>query len=236
MKFIPVTGAGLLALMVAATPTLAADMSVKAGPAPAFATVAPFDWTGFYAGPQGGYGWGYATVSDLLENKDHRGWLAGGQLGYNVQTGSWVWGVELDGAWTNIENDAGPGEDCLPNCGYVRINNLITARLRTGPAIGNTFYYVTGGFASGKVTFNDFDAGDGALSKRHNGYAVGFGAEHAFTPNWSAKLEYLYFELGEKTYDLGAPDAVDVKTHISRAGLNYRFATGKSPAPVVTRY
>jgi outer membrane immunogenic protein len=232
MKFIHVTGAGLLALMAATTTTLAADMSVKAGRAPEPA-VALFNWTGFYVGLNTGYGWGHATVSGLEENNKHNGWLAGGQAGYNVQSGSWVWGAEIDGAWTNIENDAGPGTG--PE-GFVRIRNLITARLRTGPAIDNTFYYVTGGFASGKVKFIDFDNGPEALSKRHNGYTVGFGAEHAFAPNWSAKLEYLYVDLREKTYELGDPDRVDVTTHIVRAGLNYRFATGKAPGPVVSKY
>jgi outer membrane immunogenic protein len=234
MKFVELTGASLLALMAAATPTLAADVPVKAPVAKASAAAAVFNWSGFYAGAHAGYAWGHATVSDLGENNDHDGWLAGGQLGYNLQTGNWVWSVELDGAWTSIENDASLGS-CAP-CGYVRINSLFTARLRTGPAIGDTFYYLTGGFASGKVKFIDFDVGNGALSKRHNGYTVGFGAEHAFAPNWSAKLEYLYVNLGGKTYEIGDPDLVDVKTHLARVGLNYRFATGKAPGPVVTKY
>jgi outer membrane immunogenic protein len=233
MRFFQLAGASLLALMVAATPTIAADMPVKA-PVTKAAAVAPvFNWTGWYAGLHAGYGWGHVVISDLEENNKHNGWLAGGQAGYNVQYGNWVWGAEVDGAWTNIENDAGPGPG--PD-GYVRLRDLFTARLRGGPAIGNTFYYLTGGFASGKVKFNDFDAGEGALSKRHNGYTVGIGAEHAFAPNWSAKLEYLYVDLGEKTYDLGTPDPIDFKTHIVRIGVNYRFATGKSPAPVVTKY
>jgi outer membrane immunogenic protein len=233
MRLIQFVGAGLIGLVAAATPALAADMPIKAPVAKAAALAPVFNWTGFYAGVHAGYGWGHATVSDLQENNKHDGWLAGGQAGYNVQYGNWVFGAEIDGAWTNIENDAGPGPG--PD-GYVRIRDLLTARLRTGPAIGNTFYYLTGGFASGKVKYIDFDVGPLAVSKRHSGYAVGIGAEHAFAPNWSAKLEYLYVDLGDKTYPQGTPDVVDVTTHIVRAGVNYRFATGKSPSPVVTKY
>jgi outer membrane immunogenic protein len=63
------------------------------------------------------------------------------------------------------------------------------------------------------------------MTKWHNGWTVGGGIEYAFAPNWSAKLEYLFVDLGDKVYPLGTPDRVDVQTHLVRAGLNYRFAT-----------
>ena len=51
---------------------------------------------------------------------------------------------------------------------------------------------------------------------------VGAGIEQAFLPNWSAKVEYLYFGLGDKTY-FGAVNSGDLNFHTIKFGLNYRF-------------
>jgi outer membrane immunogenic protein len=66
------------------------------------------------------------------------------------------------------------------------------------------------------------------------GWTVGAGLEKKFTPNWSAKLEYLYVDFGTKTYFGGTGSAVDVSfhDHILRGGFNYAFTAG----PVVARY
>ena len=59
------------------------------------------------------------------------------------------------------------------------------------------------------------------------GYAVGGGIEMMLMPNWSAKAEYLYVNLGDKTnYRLIAPgndESVLVRSSIVRVGLNYHF-------------
>ena len=62
--------------------------------------------TGFYVGVNGGGGWGrtdwFFNVVGTTANHDSSGGLAGGQIGYNWQTGPWVFGVEADGDWANI--------------------------------------------------------------------------------------------------------------------------------------
>ena len=65
--------------------------------------VAPFSWTGFYVGINGGYGWGKSnqTGNGPDFSISPKGWLAGGTLGYNLQTGAWVWGLETDLDWSN---------------------------------------------------------------------------------------------------------------------------------------
>jgi len=55
-RFIFAAGAGLLATAMA-MPSFAADLSRPVYKAPAY-YVAPFSWTGFYIGLNGGYGWG----------------------------------------------------------------------------------------------------------------------------------------------------------------------------------
>jgi outer membrane immunogenic protein len=66
------------------------------------------------------------------------------------------------------------------------------------------------------------------------GWTLGAGVEKKFTPNWSAKLEYLYVDFGTHTYFGGTGNAVDVSfhDHIIRGGFNYAFTMG----PVVARY
>jgi len=77
---------------------------------------------------------------------------------------------------------------------------------------------------------------DAALSgsRTRVGWTVGAGLEKKFTPNWSAKLEYLYVDFGTETYFGGTGNAVDVSfhDHILRGGFNYGFTAG----PVVARY
>jgi opacity protein-like surface antigen len=66
------------------------------------------------------------------------------------------------------------------------------------------------------------------------GWTVGGGIERKFTPNWSAKLEYLYMDFGTRTYFAGTANQADVRfrDQVFRAGINYEF----SPAPVVAKY
>ena len=58
--------------------------------------------------------------------------------------------------------------------------------------------------------------------------------ETAFAPNWTAKLEYLYIDLGKAQYFNivpGVPQTVGIAANIVRAGINFRFGS-----PPVARY
>jgi outer membrane immunogenic protein len=84
--------------------------------------------------------------------------------------------------------------------------------------------YVTGGAA-----FGDIKAGVPALTvdTTNTGWTVGGGVEYAFLSNWSAKIEYLYIDLGNVGCGPACngivPTKVDFTTNVVRAGLNYRF-------------
>jgi outer membrane immunogenic protein len=176
----------------------------------------------------GGYAFGETDASpidDGLSPVDADGFFGGGQIGYNIQSGMWVFGVEADAAWTGLENDVTAGS-CLAGvvaCEYVEMEWLATVRGRVGYAADRVLLYVTGGLAIAGLNATDFDAGPGSASNTHTGYAVGGGGEYGFTNNISAKLEYLYIDLSDETYNLGTPDSVDFSGHFIKAGINYRF-------------
>lgn len=216
--------AGLLALAMAG-PSLAADLPRPAYKAPFYS--APFSWSGFYVGLNGGYGWGNSSWdSPTLGNTGNfktTGYLIGATLGYNLQTGNWVWGIETDWDYSTIK-----GSDTA-NCGVpgceTRNTWLGTGRGRIGYAWDRWLPYFTGGVAFGNIKMTT-----PALtteSKTKLGWTLGAGVEYAFMGSWSAKLEYLFVDLGKAACSAatcGAAD-VDVKfnTNIIRAGLNYRF-------------
>ncbi|MEX0590627.1 MAG: outer membrane protein [Xanthobacteraceae bacterium] len=248
MRALQLTGASLLALMIAATPTVAADMPARVAKAPASVAAPLFNWTGFYAGVQGGYGWGdteHTQAPASTGEFDLEGWAGGGTIGYNWQfAGPWVLGLEADISWSNIDASAGPGNVGNFGCGTAsgcktEVDWFGTARVRLGPTFDRLFAYVTGGFAYGRVHAELSGIAIFNRTDTRTGWTAGGGLEYAFAPNWSAKVEYLFIDLGSFNYcRTCTPDVnASAEFHLVRAGLNYRFATGKAPvAPVVTKY
>jgi outer membrane immunogenic protein len=214
----------LIAAVIAA-PSIAADLPAPTYRGPAYkgpVYVGPgFSWTGFYAGINGGYGFGKSNWTDITGAStgdfNIKGGLVGGTLGYNLQTGNWVWGLEGDVDYSTIK-----GTDAT-SCCTTRNDWLGTARGRIGYAWDRWLPYLTGGAA-----FGDVKATSATGSEKHTkiGWTAGAGVEYAFLGAWSAKLEYLYVDLGKT--GCSAPTCVpniDVKfnANIVRAGLNYRF-------------
>ena len=211
---------GLLALIAA--PAVAADLP-RQMPYRAPAYVTSYNWTGFYLGAHGGYGWGSSDGVDL------RGGFAGGQIGYNWQRMGtpWVLGIEVDSAWA----DFGRSDTILTPFGVLSFasnaNYVGSARGRVGYAFDRTMLYITGGLGwihnelSANATLGPFTIGV-SDSKFHVGGVVGAGIEHAFNPNWSGKVEYLYAAYNSQNYfgSLGGISA-DADTHTIKVGLNY---------------
>jgi outer membrane immunogenic protein len=79
--------------------------------------------------------------------------------------------------------------------------------------------YVTGGLAVGEVKTSV--AGFGSSNTTKAGWTLGGGLEVAIAGPWTAKLEYLYVDLGDVSGPVGT--STDYKANIVRAGLNYRF-------------
>ena len=244
---------GLMALGMAA-PAVAADMAVKAAPVPYIAPM--YNWSGFYIGVNGGWGssrnryeWTGPGVFALGYGADATGGTIGGQIGYNWQAGSWVFGVEAQYNWADL-NKAFYGPVGTWSVG-TKVDALGFFTGRVGYAANNALFYVKGGAA---VANNDrWAAWNGvnfaSASNTRWGGTVGVGLEYGFTPNWSFGVEYMHAWLGNNDYawhstnfvgvngwnNLHASQDVDVVT----LRLNYRFGVGKGPVgknPVVARY
>ena len=228
-------GAALPAFIVG--PAMAADLPVKA-PAPA-AVTRVYDWTGLYVGLNAGGAWGRSALNTSASctlppgatflvfgcstvpvvdaagtgSMSKAAFVGGGQIGYNLQSNSAVFGVEVDFNSFHIKNSRqGTGNYAPPFpptaftlSSSVNTNWLFTARGRVGWAFNNLLPYVTGGLAvtdlSASNSFQDNccsgpgpgpASGAWSASKTKVGWTVGGGLEWAFAQNWSAKVEYLY--------------------------------------------
>jgi outer membrane immunogenic protein len=229
--------AGAFALLGAGQ-ALAADLPQPIPRAPAAYLPPPvFSWTGFYLGINGGYGFGQSSWNDPIDgptgNFSTSGGLVGGTVGFNYQIGSFVIGIEGDGDWQNVQGTTFSG-GCAPAPAFgfgggctTESDWLATIRGRAGFAWDRVLFYGTGG-----VAFGDVQAAAGALpfaSGTQTGWTAGVGVEWAFAPNWTAKIEYLYVDLGNFTCpptSCGAfpfADTVTFNENIVRAGINYKF-------------
>src|SRR3954466_12440902 len=205
MKRVFIAAAAVLAVATTMTAASAADMAHRRMPAKAPAYVdQQYNWTGFYAGINGGYGfgnseWSAATGSNSFNTS---GGLVGGTIGYNQQMGQLVVGVEgdVDASWIKGTTAAAP---CTTSC--ETSNSWIgTARGRIGYAFNRVMPYATAGAAFGDIKATP--AGFGGVSDTNVGWTAGAGVEVALAGRWSAKAEYLYADLRD-TNPAAAPRA-----------------------------
>ena len=217
MRTLLLAGAGLLAMGVASAS--AADLPARM-PAKAPVYVAPmtYNWTGFYLGLNGGGGFGRSEFNGTLPSGsfDTSGGLFGATVGYNWQTGPVVLGLEGDIDWSNIKGSGSCGGFSCD----VRNDYLATIRGRLGYAMDRWMPYVTGGAAIGNVKTSI--AGFGDTNNTKGGWTVGGGIEASIAGPWTAKVEYLYVDLGDADTAVAGTSA-SYKTNIVRAGINYKF-------------
>jgi outer membrane immunogenic protein len=193
------------------------------------------------------------------------GVLGGGQIGYNWQVQNWVWGFEADIQGTDERGSRDltcPTGVCTPPivgalvvpgaAVPITLNQKIdwfgTVRARGGILVTpKVLLYGTGGLAYGGVNSSEtIGVGGFGFSNTDTrvGYTVGAGIEGAIGGNWTAKLEYLYVDLGRTSGAfattipaLGGGTLTSfysshVTDNVLRVGVNYKFTSG----PVVARY
>jgi outer membrane immunogenic protein len=222
-------GATLLAL-AAASPAFAADIPARMPTKAAAVVQQAYNWTGWYIGINGGGVFGRSNWRDSAGLStggfNVNGGMIGGTLGVNWQANQWVWGLESDGDWANIKGST--NSNCALGC-ETKSNFLATFRGRVGYAgFGPVLPYLTGGLAVGDI---ETRTSLGSSNTTRAGWTVGTGVEWAVVGPWTAKVEYLYADLGRASCSVtvcGGTGSVDVKLteNVVRAGLNYRFGGG----------
>ena len=178
------------------------------------------------------------------------GVIGGGHIGYNLQLGQWVAGLEgtVDGtSFSRTVTDPFGGL-------AVQTKDSIqgSIRLRAGYAWDRVLVYATGGVAFAGVDDEYFDpigtitgvpGASEKISKTRTGWTVGGGLEYALTDNWSVRAEYRYSDFGHYTDTpfasfLFAPAApipllgagiLSVQHHLTenqvQVGLSYKFGS-----------
>ena len=226
-----------VAIMLPASSAFAADLDIP----PPDMRPASFDWSGPYIGIFGaaiavdGSFDGTCTTGgvacvppdiDIYTDYEHSGiGYAGGILGgWNYQIDTFVFGVEGDWAFggTVATNDE-PGVDT-----DISFNNIATLRARAGFALDNTLLYVTGGLAAVDMEFGAMMASQQSDSQWVYGWTAGGGLEHAFSDNFSGRIEYLYVGLDDADFSMTDGNTFDATQsfddiHMVRAGVTYNF-------------
>ena len=225
-----------------------------------------FNWTGCYVGINGG---GAASGSDFTSRVDpgthlvdpgdlviaaatgtgsanDAGFIGGGQVGCNLQSGAFVVGVEGDWdyfrsnpTFTSPNGVLGTG-DAVTVTQSLRTSSLATIRPRLGVVSDRNFIYATGGAAFARVNYTQAYAdtlntasGAAASSTTLVGWTVGAGWEWAWTDHLTVKTEYLFAKfptakaLGGILDTAGGANVLhgssDLTIQTARLGLNYRF-------------
>ena len=232
-KKIALLSSTILGGILAAGMAQAADMPTpvyKAQPTPV-----AFSWTGFYIGAHVGAGWGTKewNPDDVEGSYTINGFLGGGQIGYNWQTGWVVLGVEADASAAGLK---GSGLCNFGNDGCTsRVDALGTITGRIGGTVDHALLYLKGGAAWVHDKHTDLFDGFSTASQTRWGWTVGGGIEYAFTSNWSGKLEYNYMDFGTRSVRFTGDDNFNVDLrqtiHAVKIGLNYRFQ-----GPINARY
>jgi outer membrane immunogenic protein len=202
-------------------------------------------WTGLYLGANAGYSWGQSKFDGTFaggraasDSEKINGAIGGVQSGYNHQFGAWVFGWEAD-----FQASGEKGGSTFPGAIAVittdhKLEWFGTARSRLGfLATQSILLYGTAGVAYGQVkdsatvTLVGIGSGTGTFKDVKAGWTAGGGVEGLLGNGWSAKLEYLYMDLGKTEQTLASPvlgGTVATETrrttdNIVRAGLNYRW-------------
>jgi outer membrane immunogenic protein len=236
----------------------AADMAVKA-PVPAITPYnwagfhiglsAGYGWSGDNSVANIGltppYLGAVGTAIPAAINSKNSGFIGGIQWGTDWQNGRWVFGTESDFSGTGFDNTTSvvtPGATGRVNTIHTSLDWFSTTRLRLGYTVqDNVLLYATGGLADGsaKLSASNFTvagpcgvAGNCPFGSKTDtlwGWTLGGGLEWGSGP-WSAKIEYLHYDLGNVTLVYGdglSPGLISANKNFSgdivRGGVNYRF-------------
>src|SRR5580704_11698608 len=240
-----------LGMLWGLSPAQAADLPYAKAPP---ATPSVYDWTGAYVGVFGGGGFGNHNVNntngqavpfaDFTANYTSQGGLAGGEAGYNWQSGNYLVGIEGDLAWSGIKgNDAGAvsqGAFAITSVDQDNLRWVGTLRVRGGFTVDRWLMFFTGGYAFGNIAHTNTDPvlGVDKFTVHANGLTAGAGFAYAITNNVIGKVEYRYYNFNgynrpgsPLTPNGQLPYTTESTYSVVTVGLDYKFG-----GPVVARY
>jgi outer membrane immunogenic protein len=223
MKLVSKVALAVAGLVCAAGAASAADLPARVyTKAPAYVAPIAYNWTGFYLGAH--IGGAFAGEDNALVGNNDGQFMGGGQIGYDYQfSPNWVLGLEAN--YSFLANDSSSN---------FRDRGLGSVTGRLGYTWGPAMLYVKGGYAWADTHSSFGFASDNGDS----GYTVGGGLEYMLSQNWSAKLEYQYYNFGDVNFVFAGPPVVigtlhnDI--HTVKLGVNYRF--NWAGGPVAARY
>jgi outer membrane immunogenic protein len=180
------------------------------------------DWTGFYLGVTGGYGWSNAKSDlELLSDLDPKGWTIGGYAGYNWQVAnSMVVGIEGGYMQSSLKADKALVEEVTVT---TKVDRLADIRARAGLLITpHILAYGTGGVAWGSAHES---IGDVVARGNHWGWVAGAGLETRLGNKLSLGLEYLHYSLGDAGYAITGGPSINTRltTDVVRAKVGLQF-------------
>jgi outer membrane immunogenic protein len=211
-----------------------------------------FNWSGWYLGGNAGWlhgqdHWAFnppvaAGVNQVYTVTGDKP-VFGGQIGFQQQTGNWLWGVELAGSGvTNWSTRPNYGINVGPRS-QTKATNIWTVGPRLGWVNSQWLLFTTGGFAAAEVSSRAINAvgaivaNTSAVSEWTPGWYVGGGLEYAWTNHWVAGLEYQYVALDKSRHcnfgtclgAAGGHNDRDITAHesIVRARLSYLFNSSR---------
>jgi outer membrane immunogenic protein len=172
---------------------------------------------------------------------DHRwgtsGGFGGGFVGYNYQISNFVIGLQGEYNYGSIK---GSEVNVIGNLQSANSRSFGSIDGRVGIALDRALLYGIGGVAFGNPS-QTFFLGLGPVSTtfsggNNTGWDAGVGVEYAFTPNWTARVEYRHYDFGSTTVApdlvvLGLPHTQRETIDTGRVGIAYKFG-----GPVVAKY
>ncbi|MER9407191.1 porin family protein [Mesorhizobium caraganae] len=210
------------ALIVLAAPAFAADpMAVPM-------TEPGFDWTGYYAGLQAGYGWGQSDISGtegapFAISPDIDGGFVGGHVAGLWQFDQAVIGAEAELNYSSID---GTAESGLGSIFGTDIKWFGSVNAKAGFAMDRVLVYGVGGVAFAGIETSQVAGASFASTRTNVGWTVGAGVDYALTDKFIVGAQYRYYDFGSEHYDVAQPfndRDQDVKLNAVGINLSYKF-------------
>lgn len=212
--------AAIAAIWMGGYSTASATDLVLLSPPPELEVTPVTVWTGPYVGVHAGGAWGNVDITDVYEfpidptvksNLRNTGGIGGVQVGYNIQRGKFIYGIEGDLGYLGLSESKTTTLQHNLNATYELSGGLygdLAGRL--GYTANNTLFYLKGGAAFLDMGYDSHYRGSsGGGTQRYDfnhsetmwGWTLGAGIEHKLSSSLSLKAEYQHFDFGSTSFE-----------------------------------